>query len=341
MCFLASGILAPVAGGSLLMVVFGHISKRVFWCEVLVVSQTIVSYLFFCTMVFGLVFRYVLIRYSSRGLVIRGKPELRLLHQLYWLIFWAVFCCIFFFYPIARIISGTFIDSRFAKMCLLHPLEVDDTFRMGRMATLCIPLLAETYNQLMSWRVRKVLARTCPKNTMASIGKYRRNLMTYKQTSVSVTCFLIYSFLQNFLLIIAASTSTLSPTALFWICNFFKIFFVEVLLCILLPLTLTIPWKHNKHTGQFYVRKTEGVLEPRRCVEGRQPGANKLSPANYTTEHVQPVNRGKYSYLSLGTSKLETRKLVVDPVNYVTIGKIRDGNYFYRRNIVQLATISD
>ena len=147
-CFMASGILAPVTVGSLLMVVFGDISERVSWCEVLMLSRSIIVYLFFCTMIFGLLFRYVLIRYSSRGLVIEGKPDLRLFHQLYWLIFWATFCCLIFGYPISRMINGKFIDSSYAKICLLHPLEVDQTFRLGRMTLLFSPLLAEIYNQM-------------------------------------------------------------------------------------------------------------------------------------------------------------------------------------------------
>ena len=166
---------------------------------------------------------------------------------------------------------------------------------------------------------------------MASIGKYRRNFMTYKQTSVSMTFFLIYGLLHNVLLITAASTPTLSPTTIFWIYNAFHIFFVDILHCILLPLTLTTPWKHKKRTGQFYVRKKEGVLEPRRSTEGRITGTNKPSATNYNAIHVQTAKNGKFSYLSL-----ETRKL-----NDVIFGKTGDGCYSYHRNNVQLSTISD
>ena len=151
-----------------------------------------------------------------------------------------------------------------------------------------------------------------------------------------MTCFLIYGFLQNVLLITAASTSTLSPTALFWIFNFLHMFFVDILHCILLPMILTSPWKPTKQSSQFYVRKTEGDLEPRRCEEGRLTGANKSPAAHSTTIHVGPVNKGKYSYLSLGP-----RKLMVDPESDGIIGEARDGRYLYRRNNVQLATISD
>ena len=102
---------------------------------------------------FNFFFRVVLIRFADRGLVVKGKPELTLFHQLYWTIFFAFFCMGIFNYPISKIVTGTFPESFLGSVCLLRSIEREEDNMTSRLAMLAYMCITEFFNQYYSWKV--------------------------------------------------------------------------------------------------------------------------------------------------------------------------------------------
>ena len=69
--------------------------------------------------------RVFLICFAERGLVAQGRPNLRLFHQLYWILF-SVFIAIgIITFPVMKFLRGNFAETTNGKICLLIPLEPD------------------------------------------------------------------------------------------------------------------------------------------------------------------------------------------------------------------------
>ena len=102
------GILAPVYAAAFLVTdTLQNDEERFYGCLVIQICQTFIVVCYFWTIFFSLVFRMVLIRFSERGLVERGKPNLLLFHQLYWTVFGAFSFMTISIFTIMPILQGT------------------------------------------------------------------------------------------------------------------------------------------------------------------------------------------------------------------------------------------
>ena len=73
---------------------------------------------FFQTFFFNCVWRVVHIRFADRGLVVEGKPNVRLLGILYWITF-ATFLAIFYSgFPLQKMLAGKFGQTNAGRVCL-------------------------------------------------------------------------------------------------------------------------------------------------------------------------------------------------------------------------------
>jgi hypothetical protein len=188
-----------------------------FWCNLQQLARWTMVTLYFNTMFFTLLFRVFLIRYADRGLVAQGKPQLILFNQLFWLILGAFFTMGIFFFPLSEIIRGTFYESTQAQVCLFLPLDTDSLKGIkGRIASLVYPFLAQFYNLWYTRKVSLYLNGICPRKRMSSLGRYRRNLLTFEETSKCITYWSICSIVEG-LIIIAGMSSAISPTMVFWL----------------------------------------------------------------------------------------------------------------------------
>ena len=127
--------------------------QRLLWCQLLQVMRQVVANVYINTLFFNFFFRVVLIRFADRGLVVKGRPELTLFHQLYWTIFFAFFCMGIFNYPISKIVTGTFPESFLGSVCLLRGIEREEDNMTSRLAMLAYMCLTEFVNQYYSWKV--------------------------------------------------------------------------------------------------------------------------------------------------------------------------------------------
>jgi hypothetical protein len=180
-------------------------------------SRWTVTILYLDTMFYTFLFRVFLILLADRGLVFKGKAQLVLFNQLYWVILVAFFVMGIFFFPLGPIIKGTFAESTQARVCLFLPLDTDvQTGIKGRIATLVAPFLTQFFNIYLTRKVSIYLKGICPRKRMSNLGRYRRNLLTFEETSRCLTHWWICSIVEG-LVIIAGMCSVISPTMVFWL----------------------------------------------------------------------------------------------------------------------------
>ena len=82
--------------------------KKLFYCQTLMVLKSSITVLYFFTFFLSLVFRNVLIRFADRGLVVDGKPYLRLFRQIYWVAFSCFGVIPVLHFPILALLRGNF-----------------------------------------------------------------------------------------------------------------------------------------------------------------------------------------------------------------------------------------
>ena len=265
----SSGVLAPICGLSLLMVALEE-EHRVFWCHTLQLARWSIIVVYFNTMYFNFLFRMILIRFADRGLVVKGKPELVLFRQLYWVVFAAFFTLGIFTYPVLQIIRGTFLQSTQARVCLFKPILADEEGIKGRILSLVYPCVAEVFNQYGSRKVFHYLNGICPNKRMSCIGNYRRNLIFFRETSHYVSRWACYSILEGTVMIVAMTSDSdkLTSTMVFWIHNVLAFTFIDIFHGLIIPLNMALPLTTMSGKGQRYRTRTHSSLEPRRYLEG-------------------------------------------------------------------------
>ena len=245
-------------------------ADRTFWCHVLQLSRFTVIVVYFTTLFFNFLFRTVLIRFSDRGLVTKGKPELRLFCQLYLVVVAAFVTLGMVRYPLLSMIQGTFEQTTTARVCLCETLQTEEKNISGRIKSLVYPILAEVCNQYLSWRCRVYIDGVCPNKQMSCIGKYRRNLTSFAETSFYVSCWAGYSILvEGFVIVIAMIVSKpgLTSTVVFWIHNFLAFAFVDIFHGLYIPLSMTLPSTSPRGMRSKSHKSEESApiaLEPRR-----------------------------------------------------------------------------
>ena len=120
-------MLAPVYGvGVLLTDSIEDPTDRLMACHVSHFCNTVISSLYLTTLSLGLIFRWVLIRFSDRGLVVQGSPLLVLLNQLYWVAFGAFFCFTISIFTVVPFVRGNFEESIRGRECMLLPKETNN-----------------------------------------------------------------------------------------------------------------------------------------------------------------------------------------------------------------------
>ena len=240
-----------------------------FWCHTLQLARWVIIVVYFNTMTFNFLFRVILIRFADRGLVVKGKPELVLFRQLYWVVFTAFFTLGIFTYPVLQMIRGTFLQSTQARVCLFIPLQADEESIKGRISSLVYPCIAEIFNQYYSRKVFHYLNGICPNKRMSCIGNYRRNLIFFKDTSQYVSRWACYSILEGSVMIIAMTSDSykVTSTMIFWIHNILAFAFIDIFHGVVIPLNMALPLTTVSGKGQSTYR-TRTHLEPRRYLEG-------------------------------------------------------------------------
>ena len=126
------------------------------WCKILLISRHAIVSFYSLTIFFNFLFRAILILFSDRGLVVRGRPELTLFRQLYWTVFWAFFCSVFirYVYTDSQISVAPFTRSFVGNVCLQRSLPATADILKGRLSSIAFTSINAFFHGYLSWRVR-------------------------------------------------------------------------------------------------------------------------------------------------------------------------------------------
>ena len=129
-----------------------------------------------------------------------------------------------------------------------------------------VPLLYILIAAYLNWKVKKFMEKHCPRNRMSCIGLFKRNVLTFKQTSslFHICCFssLVAAGLQ---ILFILENDAFSRTSRFWIWNIKELIFNDgwfFAFCLIEVPSYTVG---EERSQCFYVTKP-AALEPRRTT---------------------------------------------------------------------------
>ena len=241
-------------------------------CGVLLHSYLIQGYLYANTLYFSFFFRAILILHAEKGLVMGGRLNIKLFNQIYWVV-WTFFLLLYYtVYPVSQTLLGMFPqDVRKGRICLLLDIDKNDSQYQEKTEKVVLISLAFCGIMLfvvryMTWRVNRFIRGVCPRRKMSCIGAYRRNILTFQQTSTWFQAWVFWTTMDNLIFVYVQKYETdFSKENLLWFLFIHNFVFVQVVHS-MIPLILSIPSDGNENGKriQFYVRE-QSLLEPRRC----------------------------------------------------------------------------
>ena len=221
------------------------------------------AYVYMNSMLFNVFFRAFFIVFPDYGLVKDGRPDLRLVHQLYWVVFVSFVLVFHSVLPLSFLVKGNFPEGTGpGRVCLgLARQQTQDNAKLTILQFMT-PLLVAISNSYACWRVRRFLRDHCPRGRMSCIGVYRRNVITLKETSKLLYILCFSSFIDSVIQAVFPNLDKiLEGKVLFWIWNIKGISFNEGLF-LTLPLFLEIPFecKPPNERANFYVSAPKILL---------------------------------------------------------------------------------
>ena len=234
-----------------------------------------------------------------------GRPDLRLFHQLYWIIVCSELLVMYIVFPGAPILQGNFPSETVpGRVCLLlqtasrtsSAFYESESYKLN-MFRLFFPSLNIVIIIYLRFRVKRFMSELCPRKQMSCIGVYKRNVIGLQTTINWLISWNILVLLEyGFHTLLAVQGDQLSRETVFWIWNVKSFLFNEGLHFVL-PLLLEVPNSSldRKKIGKdtFYARKT-GSLEPRRA---------EVKTANVKTVKEAPDKTAKDKTVEEATEK--------------------------------------
>ena len=263
------GLLAPVAFWSnlLLLALPDNSPSRPELCTSLILARNTIWILNANIFSFAIHWRSFLILHSEKGFVDKGRPNLKLFNQLYWVVVFTMNAIQNTMFPINHIAKGGFPEnSHKGRVCLL--LEPDHMVEYGWKKYKLFPIVftsvALLYMRYIHLRVKRFLKGICPNKSYSCIMPYQRNILNFKTSLVWADFELYYGIFDlSVLMVLNEFRSQMSSKTEYLIWNTYSSILNEVL-HLLIPLVLVIPEssRTGPKQGEFYVRRP--VLEPRR-----------------------------------------------------------------------------
>ena len=253
-------MLAPVYGVGLLLTDSIQDPKdRLVACEVIHICAVSIAVFHKTVLLSGLIFRWVLIRFSDRGLVVKGRPELRLFNQLYWVVFGTMCCFGISIFIVVPLVTGNFEDSIGVRKCMLHQTETNNKGVNRVMIRNAISFLPSVYMLMLWFKVSRYFSGVCPKGHMSAIGRYNRNMFGFNKNCWLICVWAMFTAFMAVCETLPIIFTSMSPKVSFWIFNSGKLAVIWFFTGLVLPLSMKIPWKvqTKKKSSPFYVREPE------------------------------------------------------------------------------------
>ena len=229
------------------------------------VSASSLDAIFYNTFLTGLGFRFLIILYADRGLVVKGKPNLTLFNQIYWTCFGA-FISLGLFYPISLVLQDKVEGSDGNKQCLSLPIE--ETKEASLYITgYAMSSVAFLLTQWLTYQSHRYLTAICPAKKMSCIGKFRRNIVSYDTNRLCLNIHFSKVIITPIIQKLTMTYPTIfHPKFGFWLNSIY--FTLRLIICyitiVYTPLTQKELSPYKVKT--FYVRKP--FPEPKRDYTG-------------------------------------------------------------------------
>ena len=283
-------------------------------CGIVKISQSIIVSCYFFTFLFSLIFRMFLIRLSDRGLVVRGRPNLALFHQLYWTVFGAFFCLGSTMFSVVPILRGSFEDSTQGRVCMLQPIE-NNEFIKTLVFQSVIPAVAICYNCYFCYKVRRYISKICPNGCMRKIGYYRRNMINFKENSRYIFFWAMFASWAMLVRLLPTIMPAISAQTLFWVSNGSTLGFIWFLHGLVLPASMDTPWKTKRQEAStFYVTGSPTANFPRHQTL-RNPSIVALNHTPTPSQDPLPTSVKPYPFPPVASSPSLTESLSCVPAS--------------------------
>ena len=257
-------MLGPLHGLFILLLDTDRVDREL-GCKCQLLLHFSLQVLFENSATFSIVFRAVLIRFSQRGLVHEGRPNLTLFKQLFWVIL-LPYCTIgIFMAPLKSIIGGTFSLNFRAKICLLQSVsDISPSWYVkGNIIPLIWPVIAIAFCRYWKFKSKQYFKGICPNNKMSSVGNYRRNFVNFDQTLKWIEVHFFYLLFQQVILFSILLTFNLRPQTKAFITHISYVLYWSLYHGMYLPAKMKIPeFPKRRHVSSFFVRAPQ-FLEPR------------------------------------------------------------------------------
>ena len=173
--------------------------------------------------------------------------------------------------------------------------EYEHEYLKTRLAAWVFPGLATYFNWYNSRKTSRFLRGFCPKGRMSCMGRYRRNLLSFRETSNLLLYLALLAFLESgSMLVFSGDTSPLEPENVFFFHNSIWVLGFGLVIGLLLPhsvdqtVLLNLGSEAEKRDkASFYSGRPSKVLEPRRPPNVSQ----KLQQAGWLEKHRKKQHR--------------------------------------------------
>ena len=239
-------------------------------------------------------------KFSDRGLVLNGYPNLKIFNYLYWLSFLTLTINAFLIFPLSKLLKENFPEnSAKGQVCSRIEFHMDETNLQQRLFIFLTPMLMTIFNL----RFKKVvLSYTQSQNLKQKSfsqfgGKHQRNIFTAQHTSSYFFVSSFFIFLENFLIIAFQKyPEYIDNDSQFFLHNIIWFVFIDCFF------GLYVPLKHLKQSRQYMPR----LWLDEKTIEATHFYVRELEmiPRRYAGQHVPIIkNRSRirskahFSYL--------------------------------------------
>ena len=166
-----------------------------------------------------------LILHAEKGLLVHGRPNLKLFNQLFWIVVCAFIMVSYSGFPLPFLVKGSYPESSNAgKICLLRDINDENLkdldnyrFELIQFNAFFVTWFLSKY---ASYRVSRFLKGCCPRKKMSCIGVYKRNVLTFLETSKLLDLMLVFNYINPiFMVFIKVQGPLLTKESIFWAWN--------------------------------------------------------------------------------------------------------------------------
>ena len=207
----------------------------------------------------------------DHGLVARGRYNLTLFVQIFWLVVIVFLVNSLCLWPGTLLLRGKYIlqEGTKARVCIMEGFqwrELSQNEHKQNMINFVFPLLIILWITWQRFSTQRFLSGLCPRGRMSCVGRFRRNVLSLRSTFLLL---MAMSCCRGAGTVLTHFSSLMTPSTHYWLWNTSAALWGEGAY-LLLPWLLSAPESSGTTVvfAHFYVRKPE--VQPRRQEVGDQ-----------------------------------------------------------------------